>query len=83
VPAVAPLPPQGIREVLEAAGYELIRTDDYNWMFAKSHDDEPILVPYKVDLVPLDICFHVAVRTGFNGYFDKFRELSASDKDVH
>ena len=83
MPAVAPLPPQAIREVLEADGYELIRTDEYNWAFAKGVDDEPILVPHKVDLVPLDICFWVAVKTGFNGYFEKFHELDGGSKDVH
>lgn len=76
MPAVAPLPPQAIRELLEAHGYEVIEEDDYNWAFAKSNDDEPVMVPKAVDLVPLEIAFQIARKVGFNDYFEKLHEVN-------
>ena len=70
MPAVRPLPPAKIRALLEAKGYKLIAEDDYNWAFALGDTDEPIIVPIGVGLVPLEIAFHVAVKCGFNNYFD-------------
>lgn len=85
MPAVAPLPPEAIRELLEAHGYEIIKEDDYNWAFAKGQEDEPILVPKTIDLVPLEIAFHIAQKVGFNDYFDKLRDTGTTgvDKSVH
>lgn len=77
MPAIAPLPPEAIRELLEAHGYEVIATDPYNWALAKGADDEPILIPYTVELVPLEIAFNVARKVGFNDYFDKLAEGDA------
>lgn len=84
MPAVAPLPPEAIRELLETHGYQLTREDEYNWAFTKAADDEPIIVPRTVDLVPLEIAFHVARKVGFNNYFGQVESLDASpDKSVH
>lgn len=88
MPAVAPLPPDAIRELLESHGYEIIDEDDYNWAFAKGEDDEPVMVPKTVDLVPLEIAFHIARKVGFNDYFDKLHEVIPatdvkSDPPVH
>jgi hypothetical protein len=70
LPAVRPLPPSTIRGLLEAKGYKLVASDDYNWAFALGDDDEPIFVPSSVSLVPLEIAFQVARKVGFNDYFD-------------
>lgn len=87
MPAVAPLPPEAIRELLEAHGYEVIREDPYNWSFAKGKDDEPILIPYRVDLVPLEVAFSVARKVGFNDYFEKLDVVTehapGKDPSVH
>ena len=88
MPAVAPLPPDAIRELLESHGYEIIDEDDYNWAFAKGEDAEPVMVPKTVDLVPLEIAFHIARKVGFNDYFDKLHEVitatdAKSDPPVH
>jgi hypothetical protein len=85
MPAVAPLPPAAIRELLESHGYEMVAEDDYNWAFAKGENDEPVMVPNAVDLVPLEVAFHVASKVGFNDYFDKLRVVgdTASDKSIH
>ena len=70
MPAVRPLPPTAIRLLLEKHGYELIGQDRYNWAFASRPDDPPVIVPYTVDLVPLEVAFHIARKVGFTAYFD-------------
>jgi hypothetical protein len=69
MPAIRPLSPAKIRALLETKGYKLIASDNYNWAFALGSDDEPVLVPVAVDLVPLEIAFQVARKVGFNDYF--------------
>ena len=88
MPAVAPLPPDAIRELLESQGYEIIEEDAHNWAFAKGQKDEPVMVPKAVDLVPLEIAFHIARRVGFNEYFEKVHEVNPgpepkADSSVH
>lgn len=85
MPAVVPLPPEAIRELLEANGYEVIDEDDYNWAFGKGETDEPIMVPKGVELVPVEIAFNVARKVGFNDYFDKLHTVNpATDaKKIH
>lgn len=68
--AVAPLPPNVIRELLEKKGYKLLAEDPYNWAFALKDDDPPIIVPHTVDLVPLEIAFSVMLKVGFDLYSD-------------
>ena len=69
MPAIAPLPPAEIRRLLEAPGYRVAGEDHSNWAFASSDDDEPVMVPHAVDLVPLEIALQVAGKVGFNDYF--------------
>lgn len=72
MPAVKPLSPIAIRDLLIAKGYEIVALDDYNWAFAPKDDAqaEPVIVPHKVALVPLEVAFHVARKVGFDDYFD-------------
>lgn len=81
MPAVAPLPPEAIRELLESNGYEIVAEDEFNWAFAKGATDEPVMVPKMIDLVPLEIAFHVARRVGFADYFEKLRTSGATGLD--
>jgi len=87
MPAVAPLPPDAIRDLLLEQGYEIVAEDEYNWAFAQTENDEPILVPKKVDLVPVEIAFDVARRVGFNGYFAQLKTYwekeAGTDGPVH
>jgi len=76
-PAVTPLAPSAIKQLLEDHGYELVGADDYNWAFAKSVTEEPVFVPHKIDLVPLEIAFHVAKRVGFNEYLTAVTNAAA------
>jgi len=70
MPAVRPLPPASIRKLLEAKQYRLIGQDAHNWAFAVGEDDAPVVVPYNVDLVPVEVAFHIARLVGFNDYFE-------------
>lgn len=87
MPAVVPLPPDAIRELLESHGYEVIEEDEYNWAFAKGDDDEPVMVPRRVELVPLEIAFSIARKVGFNNYFHKLHDVNAAtdstDTSIH
>lgn len=77
MPAVRPLSPAAIRTLLEQKGYKLIGADDFNWAFQLGDQDEPIFVPIKVPLVPLEVAFHVAKKVGFNDYFGMIAEADA------
>ena len=88
MPAVAPLPPEAIRELLESHGYEIIAEDEYNWAFANGEDNEPVMVPKSVELVPVEIAFNIARKVGFNDYFEKLRAVTPpaetkGDPSVH
>lgn len=90
MPAVIPLSPQRIKELLEAHGWELAATDEFNWAFTSMLDlaAAPVLVPHAVDLVPIDIAFSVARKVGFNAYFDmagpqEARPESAPERKSH
>jgi hypothetical protein len=75
MPAVRPLPPSAIRKLLEAKGYKLIASDDFNCAYALGETDEPIVVPITVSLVPLEVAFHIAQKVGFNNYFEALHAL--------
>lgn len=78
MPPVRPLSPAAIRSLLEQKGYTLIAGDDYNWAFAASLDDEPVIVPHAVDFVPLEVAMSVARRVGFNDYFEALHTEDAT-----
>lgn len=72
--AIRPLPPPEIRRLMEKNGFEVVGEDLHNWAFASRADEAPIIIPFNVDLVPLEIAFHVAQLVGFNEYFASLRE---------
>lgn len=54
MPSVVCLPPKTVRRCLEDhLGYRLIEKDEYNWAFAKSADDVPLLIPHSVPFIPM------------------------------
>lgn len=70
--AVAPLPPVAIKAALESKGYHLIAADDHNWAFSLGDDEAPIIVPHKVDRVPVVIAQHIAGAVGLETYLKHF-----------
>lgn len=77
MPAVRPLTPIAIRTLLEQKGYQLIGADDFNWAFQLGPQDEPVFVPIKVALVPIEVAFHIAKKVGFNDYFGAIADADA------
>ena len=70
MPAIAPLPPGRIREILDRSGYSVVDEDDFHWAMADGDSKDPILIPKQCDLVPLEVAFHVASQAGFSNYFE-------------
>lgn len=70
MPPVRPLPPSTIKELLEKRGYRLIGADDFNWAFQLGPEDEPVFVPIKVQLVPIEVGQDIARKVGYGAYFD-------------
>jgi len=56
-PAVAPIPPEALKRILELYGFEVIAEDDFNWVLAdpKNPVSEPIILPKLGELVDIDI----------------------------
>lgn len=76
-----------IRTLLVSRGYKLIDEDQYNWAFAMSLNDPPVIVPHNVDLVPLEVAFHIMKTVGFEAYAEAFDQIpwpaDASDDIKH
>ena len=64
MPIHAPIKPSIFKRVLELDNFEVIHEDDFNWSLFK--DDfgllQPIIIPKKVDLMPVDIMSNVLHR---------------------
>lgn len=82
MPAIRPLSPAAIKKLLEAKGYSMIASDEFNMAFALGPDDEPIFVPTSVDLVPIEVAFSVAKKVGFNDYFGAIEESEPFPPDA-
>jgi len=68
MPPVRALSPQATRNLLEANGYKLVGENEFAWAFASRVDEVPLMLPRKVDLIPMEIAFHVMTKVGFDLY---------------
>lgn len=57
--ALAPIAPVHLKAILELHGYSVIAEDSYNWVFARSHDDVPLIVPMLGDMVSLEVLMDI------------------------
>jgi hypothetical protein len=71
-PAITPVPPWALKEILVAYGFRVVFEDDYNWIFDEpSHSEiEPLLVPKIGDVVAVDVMMDTLVnaRMTFGAY---------------
>jgi hypothetical protein len=71
-PAIAPIPPDALRQVLELYGLKIIAEDQFNWVLSDSATSEnvPIVVPKLGDLVSVDIMMQAFIdsKMPFNTY---------------
>ena len=67
-PAVAPIPPEALRDILCLHGYRVIAEDQYNWSLTDTTQDksEPIIVPKIGDLVALDAMMQTLIDAKLN-----------------
>jgi hypothetical protein len=64
VASIAGLPPETLKEILEANGWNVIDETDHNWVLADSAKGEPIIIPKHCDEVSPEVMESVAHRTG-------------------
>jgi len=55
MPALAPVPPETLKRILEKYGYHLLKDDEYNWVLVHDEKDLPIVIPKLGDLVAVDV----------------------------
>jgi hypothetical protein len=67
-PAVAPIPPWALKEILERYGFQVIAQDEFNWVFSESKESvsEPIILPKMGDLVAIDIMMQALIDAKMN-----------------
>ncbi|SRR5258708_39193942 len=67
-PAVAPIPPTALKQILELYGYVVIAEDDFNWVLSESKNEisEPIIIPKAGDLVAIDIMMQTFIDAKMN-----------------
>ena len=71
------LGPTRVKSLLERVGFEVLEEDEYHWILAAGTDDVPILVPRKVDLVPIEVLLDVIAKAGFNAYQSYLYEIDS------
>lgn len=81
MPALRPIPPWAMKEILERAGFQVIVEDEYNWVLSETKDHlgvategekEPIILPKCGDLLALDVMMDtvfVKARLDLHSYF--------------
>ena len=52
--ALAPIPPERLKQIFELYGYKVVLEDHYNWVLAQGPKDTPIILPKLGDYVPLE-----------------------------
>jgi len=55
MPALAPVPPETFKAILEACGYTVAREDQYNWTLVRGALEPPIILPKTGVLVGIDV----------------------------
>ena len=68
-PAVAPIPPHDLKQILVLFGYKVIAEDEFNWVLAhdvKDGADVPIVIPKLGDLVALDVMMETLITAKLN-----------------
>jgi hypothetical protein len=66
-PAVAPIPPIALKDILCLHGYRVTAEDDFNWSLVdKNPNSEPIIIPKIGDLVALDVMMQTLIDAKLN-----------------
>lgn len=65
-PAVAPIPPPALKEILCLHGFKVIDEDEYNWVLADSENSVPITLPKMGELVAVDVMMQTLIDAKLN-----------------
>lgn len=63
-PALAPITPQQLHDILIAAKFVVVNEDDMNWALARSDTDEPIILPKLGELVAVEVLMDTVFKSG-------------------
>jgi|HubBroStandDraft_2_1064218.scaffolds.fasta_scaffold836647_1 hypothetical protein len=71
MPAIAPIPPWAMKEILHLFGFQVIAEDEYNWVLSETKDHlgvaeagekEPIILPKLGDELALDVMMSTVIN---------------------
>jgi len=73
MPAIAPIPPWALKQILELYGYKVTYEDQFNWLLEdpSQKDAEPIPLPKLGELVAVEIMMQAVLgsKMGLPTYF--------------
>lgn len=66
MPALSPVPPEILKNILSRLGFRVIDEDEAIWLMAKEQRDRPIPLPRDGDLVAVEVMEDVLARANMN-----------------
>ena len=75
MPAIAPISPWAMKEILQLFGFEVIAEDEYNWVLsdtkehlgvAKESDKEPIILPKLGEVLAVDVMMDTVIKASLD-----------------
>ena len=72
MPAVAPVPPEKFKMILEHDGWTVHDQDAFHWVMTHPNFDQPCLIPKDTDLVAVDLMMSLFRKSGWSlkSYFE-------------
>lgn len=59
MPALAPVPPETLKAILEACGFVVAHEDSFNWTLVRGEVEPPVILPKLGALVALDVMMQI------------------------
>ena len=71
MPALAHVPPEILKQILESDGWKLAHEDSYNWLLEKDEKD-PLTIPKRIKMIPFELHEHYleVADIGLSRYFE-------------
>ncbi len=82
-PAIAPIPPEALKKILELRGFEVVADNEFNWAMAdpKLPSSEPMIIPKTGNRVAVDIMMQTFIdgRMNLREYFELRDQVLGKD----
>jgi len=78
VPALALIPPEDLKKIVEADGFKVVYEDKYNWWFARTTADVPFNIP-KQSGEDGNVSFSVMENVLFEAHIDDHRYFALKE----